>query len=195
MREGLRALLQKEADLEVVAEAADGPSAIRLADEARPDLVVLDLGLPGLDGIEVARQLARSQPELPILVLSMHGDAGSAERALRAGVRGYVLKGVGVADLCEAIRAVRRGELYLSPPIAELVREGLLVDAAEDPLTAREREVLALVAEGYTARQIAGRLGLSPKTVENHRANIMEKLGVHTIAGLVRYALRNRLIT
>lgn len=195
MREGLRALLQKEADLEVVAEAADGPSAIRLADEARPDLVVLDLGLPGLDGIEVARQLARSQPELPILVLSMHDDAGSAERALRAGVRGYVLKGVGVADLCEAIRAVRRGELYLSPPIAELVREGLLVDAAEDPLTAREREVLALVAEGYTARQIAGRLGLSPKTVENHRANIMEKLGVHTIAGLVRYALRNRLIT
>jgi DNA-binding NarL/FixJ family response regulator len=189
VREGLRALLEKEADLEVVAEAADGPSAVRLAAEARPDLVVLDLGLPGLDGIEVARRLGRSQPELPILVLSMHDDAGSAERALRAGVRGYVLKGVGVADLCDAIRRVRRGELYLSPPIAELVREAA-TDAAEDPLTAREREVLALVAEGYTARQIAERLGLSPKTVENHRANIMEKLGVHTIAGLVRYALR-----
>jgi DNA-binding NarL/FixJ family response regulator len=192
VREGLRALLQKEPDLEVVGEAADGPEALRLVSEVHPDLVVLDLGLPGLDGIEVARHLGQSHPRLPLLVLSMYDDAQSVGLALRAGVRGYVLKGVGVADLCEAIRRVDRGELYLSHRISELVLEDRHA-APETPLTAREREILKLVAEGYTARQIAERLGLSPKTVENHRANIMDKLGIHTIAGLVRYALRARI--
>lgn len=196
VREGLRKLLGAEADIEIVGEAADGVGALPLVADRTPDVAVIDIGLPGLNGVELTRRLRQGHPDLPVLVLSTYDDAPTVDRALRAGARGYVIKGAGVADLCEAIRTVHRGEVYLSPAVSDHVLQGYLsTDAPEaDPLSAREREVLQWVAEGYTARQIAERLSLSPKTVENHRANVMDKLGIHTIAGLVRYALRAGII-
>jgi two-component system, NarL family, response regulator NreC len=193
VREGLRALLRAEPDIEVVAEAADGPEAVRAAEERTPDVVVIDIGLPGLNGVEVIRRLHRSLPETQAVVLSMHDDAPTVDRALRAGARGYVLKGSGIAAVCQAIRTVRRGDVFLSPGISDCVLQGYLAATGPktDPLSEREREVLQLIAEGFTSRTVAERLGLKPKTVENHRAAIMEKLGIHTTAGLVRYALRN----
>jgi two-component system response regulator NreC len=195
VREGLRALLRAERDMEVVGEAADGAAALDLAAETRPDVVVVDLGLPGLNGVEVIRRLRRSRPEVQAVVLSMHDDAATVDRALRAGARGYVLKGSGIAAVCQAVRTVRTGEVYLSPGISDCVLQGYLASGAPatDPLSEREREILQLIAEGFTSRQIAERLGLKPKTVENHRAAIMDKLAIHTTAGLVRYALRNGL--
>ena len=196
VREGLRALLAKEADVEVIAEASDGVEAVRLAEELVPDVVIMDIGLPEQNGIEATRKLKKSRPEIAVVILSMHDDGPTVDQALRAGARGYVLKGRGVGSLTEAIRTARRGLVYLSPYISTQVLEGYLrggtADASEpkDPLSPREREILQLVAEGHTGRIIAEKLGLKPKTVENHRANIMEKLGFHTTAGLVRYALR-----
>jgi two-component system, NarL family, response regulator NreC len=197
VREGLRALLGQERDIAVVAEAQDGLAVEGQVAAEHPDIVVLDIGLPLLNGIEVTRRLRDSHPGVQVLILSMYDDAQTADQALRAGARGYVLKGVGVADLCQAIRRVHCGEVYLSPQISEYVLHGYLTTKGapeSDPLSQREREILQLIAEGFTARQIAGQLGLSPKTVENHRANIMDKLGIHTIAGLVRYALRQRIV-
>lgn len=196
VREGLRALLRRETDIQVVAEASDGLEAVRQAAASLPDLVVMDAGLPGLSGIEATRRLKAAQPSLPVLILSMHDDAKTVDQALRAGARGYILKGLGVADLCQAIRTVHRGEIYLSPRLAERTLPGFLSSGAgpKDPLSTREREVLQLIAEGYTSRQIAERLELSRRTVENHRTNIMSKLGIRTVAGLVRYALREGII-
>lgn len=193
VREGLRALLQREPDIEVVAEAEDGAQVEQLTLDLAPEVAVVDIGLPKLSGIEATRRLRERHPTVRVLVLSMYDDAQTVEQALRAGARGYVLKGVGVADLCQAIRAVHRGELYLSAQLAEYDLHGeppSLEAPARESLSAREREILQLVAEGFTARQIASQLKLSPKTVENHRANIMDKLSIHTIAGLVRYAMR-----
>lgn len=191
VREGLRTLLAGEPDFEVVGEASDGAEAVRLAGELAPHVVVMDVELDGLSGIEATKRLARERPETAVVALSMHDDAPTVDRALRAGVRGYVLKGSGVSALCEAIRIVRRGETFLSPAVSRYVLPGYLrrrgTDA--DPLTDREREVVDLIAEGLTSREIAERLGLRPKTVENHRARIMEKLGIHTTAGLVRWTL------
>jgi DNA-binding NarL/FixJ family response regulator len=196
VREGLRALLRREADIQIVAEASDGLEALQQVAARHPDLVVMDAGLPGLSGIEATRRLKAVQPSLPVLILSMHDDAKTVDQALRAGARGYILKGLGVADLCQAIRTVHRGELYLSPQLAERTLPGFLSSDAEpvDPLSPREREVLQLIAEGYTSRQIAERLELSRRTVENHRTNIMSKLGIRTVAGLVRYALREGIV-
>jgi DNA-binding NarL/FixJ family response regulator len=196
VREGLRALLRSEPDLEVVGEAASGEEALRLCAAHAPDVVVMDVTLTGLSGIEATRRLARSTPAPKVVMLSMHDDAATVDRALRAGARGYVLKGRGFASLCEAIRAVQRGETWLSPDVSEYVLGGYL-DAAKqagDPLTDREREILALVAEGLRGSEIAQRLGLKPKTVENHRARIMDKLQIHTTAGLVRYALARGIV-
>jgi DNA-binding NarL/FixJ family response regulator len=193
VREGLRALLRAETDIEVVGEAADGAAAVRLAEESAADVVVVDIGLPGLNGVEVIRRLRRERPDLQAVVLTMHDDAATVDRALHAGARGYVLKGSGVATVCQAIRAVRRGDVFLSPGVSDCVLQGYLAAGStqKDALSAREREILQLIAEGHTSRRIAERLGLRPKTVENHRAAIMEKLGIHTTAGLVRYALRS----
>jgi DNA-binding NarL/FixJ family response regulator len=154
------------------------------------------VGLPGLNGIETARIVRRDHPGIPVLMLSMYDDVQTVERALRAGAAGYVLKGASVADLVQAIRAVDRGETYLSAGLSQRVGRGAggADDDEIDPLSPREREVLQLVAEGFTARQIAEQLGLSPKTVENHRSNIMDRLGVRTIAGLVRYAIRTGIV-
>jgi len=191
VREGLRALLDGEADLEVVADASDGEQAIRAALGSAPDVVVMDIGLPLCDGIEATRRLRQQAPELPVVILSMHDDATTVDRALRAGARGYVLKGAGFARLCDAIRSVRRGEVYLSPDISDHVLTGYLRAGDGDPLSDREREVLRLISDGHTSAAIARQLGLKPKTVENHRANIMDKLQIRTTAGLVRYALRS----
>ena len=188
VREGLRALVRGEADLELVGEAEDGDRALALASTLHPEVVVMDVGLPGLGGIEAARRLGRAHPEIKVVMLSMHDDAATVDRALRAGARGYVLKGRGFQSLCDAIRAVRRGETWLSPEVSSYVLPGY-TGGAPDELSDREREVLALIAEGLRGSEVAVRLGLKPKTVENHRARIMEKLHIHTTAGLVRYAL------
>lgn len=191
VREGLRALIDGEPDLEVVADASDGEQAVRAALDRAPDVVVMDIGLPLCDGIEATRRLRQQAPELPVVILSMHDDATTVDRALRAGARGYVLKGAGFARLCDAIRSVRRGEVYLSPDISDHVLTGYLRAGDADPLSDREREILRLISDGHTSAAIARQLGLKPKTIENHRANIMDKLQIRTTAGLVRYALRS----
>jgi DNA-binding NarL/FixJ family response regulator len=196
VREGLRALLSAEPGVEVIAEASDGADAVERAEALGPDVVVMDVGLPGLNGIEATRRLHRSRPDIKVLILSMRDDATTVDGALRAGARGYVLKGLGSEALREAIRTVARGQVYLSAGISEYVLQGYLKGGAaaneaqtSDPLTEREREILQLIAEGYTSHEIADRLGLKAKTVQNHRTNLMEKLGIHTTSGLVRYAL------
>jgi DNA-binding NarL/FixJ family response regulator len=184
VREGLHALLAGQAEMEVVGEAADGAEAVRLAEERGPDVIVMDLTMPGIDGVDAIRRLRRSRPDIPVVVLSMHDDAPTVDRALHAGARGYVLKGRGIGCLCDAIRAVRRGEVYLSSGISDFELQGYLKQGGEvDPLSERERAVLKLIAEGCTGAAIAERLGLSPKTVEHHRAHITEKLGIRTTAG------------
>ena len=191
MREGLRALLADREGIEVLGEVCDGAAAVTFAEARGPDVVVMDIGMPELNGIEAARQLNRSRPDIRVVILSMRDDAVTVDRALRAGARAYVLKGLGVDALVDAIEAVHRGEVYLSAGVSEFVLAGYLSqNAPSDPLTDREREVLQLIAEGFTSAEIAGRLGLSTKTVRNHRANIMDRLDVRTTAGLVRYALR-----
>jgi DNA-binding NarL/FixJ family response regulator len=204
VREGLRTLLGAQPDLEVVGETGDGAEAVRLAGELSPDVVVMDLSLKGMSGIEATRRVRRAHPHVEVVVLSMHEDPATVDRALSAGARGYVLKGRGIDSLCEAIRGARRGEVYLSPDLSDYVLRGYLgrtgyvpppLEEASpiDPLSEREREVLSLLAEGLSGPRIAERLGLRPKTVENHRARIMDKLGIHTTAGLVRWALRSGL--
>jgi two-component system, NarL family, response regulator NreC len=195
VREGLAALLGREADFEVLGEADDGAAAVRLAEERSPDIVVMDLSMGGVDGIEAISRLRRSRRAIQVVVLSMHDDAPTVDRALRAGARAYVLKGSDSASLCAAIRAVARGEVYLSPEISDFVLQGYLKPEGDDPLTEREREVLKLIAEGYTGAEIARQLELSPKTVEHHREHVTEKLGIRTTAGLVRYAVRRGLVT
>jgi DNA-binding NarL/FixJ family response regulator len=195
VREGLRALLQSDPDMEVVGEAAEGDEAVRLAEERSPDVLVIDLSMPGVDGIEAIRRLRTSRPAILVVVLSMHDDAPTVDRALQAGARAYVLKGHGITGLREAIRAVRRGEVYLSSGISEFVLQGYLKkQPAADELSERERDVLKLIAEGFTGGEIARQLGLSPRTIEHHRARIADKLDIRTTAGLVRYALRTRLV-
>lgn len=199
VREGLVRLLADIDDIRVVAEAADGIEAVELAERHGPDIVVIDVGLPGLNGLEATRRIVRTRPDIRVVALTMHDDATTVDRALRAGARGFVMKGHSIASLCEAIRVVHRGEVYLCPEVSDYVLQGYLhgdkVEPEPDPLTDREREVLQLVAEGYTSEEIAERTGLKPKTVRNYRTSIMDKLDIRTTAGLVRYALRHRIAT
>jgi DNA-binding NarL/FixJ family response regulator len=192
VREGLRALLGAEPDMQIVAEAAEEQELFARCAAHAPDVVVMDLALRGGSGIMATARLLRAWPHLLIIVLSMYDDAATVDQALRAGARGYVVKGRGLMTLVEAIRVVARGEIYLSPEVAGCVLSSF-AGADRDSLSQRECEVLALLAEGLKGPQIAARLGLSAKTVENHRARIMEKLGIHSTAGLVRYALRTGL--
>jgi two-component system response regulator NreC len=197
VRAGVRALLDARPEFEVIAEVGDGASAVREALDRGPDVVLMDVGLPILNGVDAARQLQRSRPDIHVVILSMRDDPDTVDRALRAGVRGYVLKGLGVDALCEAIRKVAQGEVYLSTGISEYILQGYLrgqEQAPSDPLTERERQIVQLIAEGYTSREIAAQIGVKTKTVQNHRANIMDKLQIHTTAGLVRYALHNGLV-
>ena len=199
VRAGIRSLLVGLENVEVVGEAGDGQEAVRLAESLRPDVVLLDVGMPGLNGLDVAARLAAQDAPIRVLILSMHTSEEYVLRALRAGCAGYLLKGSAVAELAIAVRAVARGETYLSPAVSKHVMDDYVrrTGGATDPidaLTPRQREVLQLVAEGNTSKDIADRLGLSFKTVEAHRAQIMERLGLHDVAGLVRFAVRMGLV-
>jgi DNA-binding NarL/FixJ family response regulator len=200
LRQGLRALLQLEADLQLLGEAADGLEAVRLVERVRPDVLVLDLMMPGLDGLEVARQLAVKSPATRVIILSMHANEAYVIEALRAGALGYVLKEAGADDLVQAIRCVAEGRRYFSAPFSEQTLEAYAQRAEGAPLdpfrtlTAREREVLQLTAEGHSGVEISERLFISPRTVESHRANLMRKLGVRNQKELVRYALQRGLV-
>jgi DNA-binding NarL/FixJ family response regulator len=195
VRRGLRMVLDAEPDLEVVAEAGDGREALELGTGEPIDLAVLDVSMPRLTGLQVARELAARRPELPILILSMHDNEEYLFEALRAGASGYVLKSAADHDLIEACRAALRGETFLYPrAVTALVREFLDSGVSGDPLTARELEVVKLIAEGYTSRRIADELVISEKTVERHRSNILEKLGMRDRVELTRYAIRRGLV-
>jgi len=196
VREGLRALLSREADIQVVAEAGDGREALQLAREARPDVAALDLSMPLLNGLEAARQIAVWERGPHIILLTVHAEDRYVLEALRAGVRGYVLKKQAAADLVRAIREVSGGGVYLSPGISSTVVEAIRSPRSvpEEPLTAREREVLQLVAEGKTTKEIAVLLGVSVKTADAHRTRLMQKLDIHDVASLTRYAIRQGMI-
>lgn len=201
VRQGLKALIQRHDDLEVIGEAADGLEAVRQAEEKRPDVVVVDLMMPGLQGSEVVRRVTKRSSSSRIVVLSMHADESYVAEALDAGAHAYVLKEAGAAELLEAVRAVMDGRRYFSPPLTEegveLYRQKLSTGQldAYDTLTNREREVLQLVAEGNTSKDIAERLSISPRTAESHRASLMKKLGFDSSADLVRYAARRGIIS
>ncbi len=191
IRDGLKLLLASERIL-VVGEASDGRQALRLARRHEPDVAVLDIGLPGLNGIETVRQLARESPKTRGIMLTMHAERAYVLEALRAGAQGYMLKTQAATDLAAAIESVMSGSMYLSPGIARVVAEASLgTDKPRpDPLSPREREVLQLLAEGHTNKEIAHVLSISVKTVETHRGALMRKLDIHDVASLVRYAIR-----
>jgi len=200
VRRGLRLVLDSEPDLEVVAEAGDGAEAVERGSAGDLDLAVLDVSMPRMTGLQAAAELAKRRPELPILILSMHENEQYFFEALKAGASGYVLKSVADRDLVEACRATLRGEPFLYPAaVASLVRDYLDrarrgETAPSDPLTPREVEVIKLVAEPHTSEQIAELLFISRKTVDRHRANIMDKLGMRDRVQLTRYAIRRGLI-
>ncbi len=199
LRQGLRRILDVEADLAVVAEAGSGLEAIELARQHRPDVAVVDIAMKGLNGIEAAAQMLRIHPRLAVLILSMHSDRRYVVRACKAGARGYLLKDSVEAELLEAIRAVHAGRHFFSPAVAGIACDAAKApgDAVDDPyerLTERERQVHQLLAEGNSNKEIASRLSLSLHTVETHRAHIMDKLGIHSMAELVLEAVRRGLI-
>lgn len=200
MREGLRALLERQSDMKVVAEADDGRAAVELARKHKPSVAVLDLAMPGLNGIEAARQITEACLGTKTIILSVHSDRRFVTEALRAGAAGYILKDCAFDELARAIRTTAANQTYLSPAVARTVVGDYLGrsprrqrSSAFAVLTDRERQVLQLLAEGRPAKQIATDLGVSIKTVETHRANIMRKLGKHSIAELTKYAIREGL--
>jgi DNA-binding NarL/FixJ family response regulator len=196
VRQGLRFILDSEPDLEVVAEASNGNEAVSRALKDDIDLAILDIAMPTMTGLQAARELSRHRPDLKMLILSMHDDEGYLYEALKAGTSGYVLKSVADRDLVEACRAAMRGEPFLYAGAERaLVRDYVQraragEDVAEDPLTPREQQIVKLIAESHTNRQIAELLTISEKTVETHRANILEKLGMRDRVELTRYAIR-----
>lgn len=199
-RAGIRKLLQTFAGVEVVGEAADGHEALRVTVAQRPDVVLMDIAMPGLNGVEAAARLTRDGPRPRVVILSMHAGEEHVLRAIRAGAAGYLLKDASPAELETAVRAVARGETYLSPAISryvveDYVRRGGGEHSPLDRLTPRQREILQLLAEGNTAKAIAAKLGLSVKTVETHRAQLMDRLEVRDLATLVRLAVRLGLVT
>jgi DNA-binding NarL/FixJ family response regulator len=195
VRQALRGLLEA-AGHEVIGEASDGHEALKLARTLNPDIAVLDLSMPLLNGVDAAREMRRLSPGIRTILLTMYTDKGYVLQALRAGARGYVLKTQAAEDLISAIREILRGETYLSPGVAASVVDAFLenTDETADPLTARERQILQLVAEGNTTKEIARLLNVSFKTAESHRNHIMKKLDIHEVAGLVRYAIRKGLL-
>jgi DNA-binding NarL/FixJ family response regulator len=199
VRAGVRSLLEALRDIAVIAEAADGSEAVDLIAAHRPDVALLDINMPKLSGLEAAARVARDTPSTRVIILSMHVDAEYVRAAIRAGAVGYLLKDSGTTELETAIRAVAQGETYLSPAasthlVAGFQRHESGEAAAPDPLTPRQREVLRLIAEGLPTKAIARRLGISVKTAEAHRTQLMDRLDIHEIAGLVRYAIRTGLV-
>jgi two-component system, NarL family, response regulator NreC len=195
VRQGFRSLLE-EAGFEVIAEAGNGQEAIQFAEKLHPDIAVLDAGMPILNGVDATKEIVRSCPRTKTILLTMYTEDHYVLNSLRAGARGFLLKARAADDLIQAIHEVHKGSLYLSPGVSETVVQAYLnaSDVPSDPLSDRERQVLQLVAEGKTSKEIATTLGISVKTAESHRNHIMEKLDIHEIAGLVRYAIRRGLI-
>jgi DNA-binding NarL/FixJ family response regulator len=195
LRQGVKAVLEREG-FEIAGQVTDGREAVRCAREIRPDVVVLDFSMPELNGLDAAREILREDRRARIIMLTRHTDDQYVLEALRTGIRGYVVKTQAAADLVQALHDVLRGLVYLSPLVSQAVVQAYLTrsDMPASPLSARERQVLQLVAEGCTNKEIAQRLGVSVKTAEAHRGHIMEKLDIHDTAGLVRYAIRQGLI-
>lgn len=202
MRRGLRALLQGHKDFDVVGEANDGREAVHLAETLKPDVVVMDLTMPNLNGTEASRQITSKHPEIAVIVLTMHSDESYVLRALKAGARGYLLKESAEDDLINAIRAVNQGKAFFSPAVSKTLVEDYVrqlqdkdIDDSYELLTGREREILQLVAEGKSNKEIANVLNLSVYTVETHRSNMMEKLNLHTVPELILYAVRKGIVS
>jgi DNA-binding NarL/FixJ family response regulator len=202
VRKGLRFLLESEPNLEVVGEAADGRQAVDVSTELKPDVVVMDIAMPRLNGIEATRQVVRDLPEVSVIILSMHSDEEYLVRALTAGAKGYLLKDSAEDELVRAIHSVSEGKPYFSPAIAKTLLEDYMrhlqqrgLTDSYDLLTNREKEVLQLLAVGKTNKEIATILDLSPYTVETHRNHIMQKLDLHNTAEIVLYAVRKKLVT
>jgi DNA-binding NarL/FixJ family response regulator len=199
VREGLRSLLEKDPEIEVVAMADNGRTAVQLAGELKPDVAILDIAMPEMNGIEATRRITRDDPEIKVLALSMHSARRFVTEALSAGAKGYLLKDCAAEELVRAIRTVAANETYLSPKVAGLIVKDYLkhspdsAPSAESFLTNREREILQLIAEGESTKEIAFKIGVSIKTVETHRQQIMKKLNLHSVAELTRYAIREGL--
>lgn len=202
MRKGLRLLLESQPQFTVVAEAADGRQAVEQSEAANPDVVVLDIAMPNLSGIEAAQRIISQRPNTSIIFLSMHSDEGYVLRALKAGARGYLLKDSAEGDLIEAITTVHQGKTFFSREIGKMLVEDYIreiktrgVEDSYELLTSREREILQLLAEGKSNKEIAGVLNLSSHTVETHRRNLQDKLNLHGFAELILYAVRKRIIS
>jgi DNA-binding NarL/FixJ family response regulator len=205
VRAGLRALLEEQNGWEVVAEAVDGRDAVEKATKFKPDVVVIDIAMPSLNGLEAVRQIVKSVPNSKVLVLTMYDSDPLIQQVLQAGARGYLLKSDAGRDLVSAIEALRRNKTFFTPKVSQMVLEGYLdkspkekVEGEVEPeslrLTSRQREIVQLLAEGKSSKEVAAVLGLSVKTAETHRANIMRKLDCHSVTELVRYAIRNHII-
>ena len=200
VRAGLIKLLESMPDITVVGEAGDGLALLKLAEQLQPQLVLMDIAMPGLNGIEATARLARSCPAIRVLILSMHQNEEYVRQALRHGAAAYLLKDAAPMELEQAIAAVLRGEIYLSPAVSsgvvsDYVQRLRSDEPAQNPLTPRQREVLQLIAEGYSTKEIARRLDLSVKTVDTHRSQLMKQLDIHEVTGLVRYAMRAGMVS
>jgi two-component system, NarL family, response regulator NreC len=195
VRQGLKAMLQQEG-FDIVADASNGREAIQRAEEFCPDIAILDYAMPLLNGIDAAREILRVSPRSKVIIVTTYPDDEFVLEALRAGIRGYLLKARPMSELVDAVREVWKGEIYLSPSISRTVVQAYLglTETKEEVLSTRERAVVQLVAEGKSSKEIASILNISPNTVESHRTRIMQKLDIHDIAGLVRYALKHGLI-
>jgi len=201
-RSELRVLLSQKQDFQVVGEASDGREAVALTESLRPDVVVMDLTMPNLNGTEASRQITTKHPDIAVVILSMHSDEAYVLRALKAGARGYLLKESAEADLVSAIHAVHHGKAFFSPAVSKVLVQDYVrqlqdkdIEDSYELLTARERELLQLIAEGKSNKEIANLLNLSVYTVETHRGNIMVKLGLHTVPELILYAVRKGVIS
>lgn len=199
IREGLRALIEKQSDMEVAAEAQDGLETVKLARKLSPDVIIMDIGMPGMNGIDATRQIVAEAQNIKVIALSMHSDRRFVLQMLKAGASGYLLKDSAFEELVVAIHTIMNNQPYLSPRITDVVVKEYLHNLSKNEstvfsiLTAREREVLQLIAEGKNTKQIASILNISVKTIETHRQQIMEKVGVHSVAELTKYAIREGL--
>jgi DNA-binding NarL/FixJ family response regulator len=203
VRRGLCGLLRAEPDWEVCGEASNGREAVEKASQLKPEVVILDVGMPTLNGLEATRQILKTNPQIKVLILTLHDSDQVVQEVLNAGARGFLLKSDAARDLVAAVEALRRGKIYFTPKVASLVLNGYLrQDGASAPsetrgrsrLTPREREIVQLLAEGKSSKEVAVALGLSVKTAETHRSNIMRKLELHSVSDLVLYAVRNNIV-